>query len=121
VVGKPSWHDLNLEFGEPDVEWLKRANDAVEEMRLKPQADQVAKDGLQICKSAATFAGKSMFWQTVTISVPSVVILDVFDIPARCGMVKRSRGRSRLLLAGARETCLLGASCRLDTPSAIRK
>ena len=42
MVGKPSWHDLDLEFGEHDVEWLKRANDAVEEMRLKPQADQVA-------------------------------------------------------------------------------
>jgi hypothetical protein len=55
VVGKPSWHDLNLEFSEPDVEWLKRANDAVEEMRLKPQADQVAKDGLQV---SCDFCGK---------------------------------------------------------------
>jgi hypothetical protein len=37
---KPSRHDLDLEFVEPDVEWfrertLKRVYDAVEEMRLK--------------------------------------------------------------------------------------
>jgi hypothetical protein len=39
---KPSPHDLDLEFVEPDVEWfrertLKRVYDAVEEMGLKLQ------------------------------------------------------------------------------------
>jgi hypothetical protein len=48
VVGNLHGMIWTWEFGEPDVEWLKRANDAVEEMRLKPQADQVAKDGLQV-------------------------------------------------------------------------